>query len=72
MKSLAALILLAVGVYAQCPCGWWWGGGWMPWGGWGFVWMILGFILAVLFLAFVVLLVLWLYRQLFKGPQPHH
>jgi len=77
MSKLLVLVALvfAVLAYAQCPMcgGWWWGGGWGPgMGWWGFLWALLGLALAVLFLLFIVFALFWLYRQIFKGSQPHH
>jgi len=78
-KSLGVILMgvALVGsifVQAQCPmCGGWWGGWWGPgMGWWGFLWMLFGFVLFILFILFIIFAVYWLYRQLFKGSQPHH
>lgn len=67
MKQLGiwALLLAWLG-YAQCPMYGWWGGGW--WGGpWGFFGWVLGFAAMLLFLGLLLLLFIWLYRQLFSS-----
>lgn len=75
--GIVALALLPALARAQmCPCMWWRWGWWGPWGGpwWGggFLWALFGIVVFVLFLAVIIMAIVWLYRQLVKGPQHQH
>ncbi|MFQ5800973.1 MAG: SHOCT domain-containing protein [Candidatus Hydrothermarchaeales archaeon] len=44
-------------------------GGMMDYGSFGFGWMLFGWVFMILFWVAVILLIVWLYKQI-KGPQP--
>ena len=72
VAGLIATLLMAASAYAQCPMCWggWWGGGWWM-APWGFFGWIFGVFLMSLFIALLVLLVLWLWRQITRS-QAHN